>query len=121
MLGNLKEGGLTLPYDLMNPVVMTMDEAIINPVLNVKAALHIDEIPALDGSDPILTSIDHIIASCQQSKKASFSICKNGQHVVQLTLPRTHFRLGENIAVFYAFSESVLPCFHVILVDFDYG
>jgi len=44
---------------------------------------------------------------------ASYDICKNNEHVAQLTFLKTSFRVGESISGMIDFSKSTIPCYQV--------
>ena len=43
----------------------------------------------------------------------TYEICKNNEHVAQLTLPRNVYRLGETIVLILNFTNSTIPCYRV--------
>jgi hypothetical protein len=43
----------------------------------------------------------------------SYDICKNNEHIAQLTLPRLGYKLGENVVAVVNFAKSSIPCYHL--------
>ncbi|KAJ3373476.1 hypothetical protein HDU91_006877 [Kappamyces sp. JEL0680] len=43
----------------------------------------------------------------------SYDICKNNDHICQLSLSRLGYRLGESVTAVLHFSKSSIPCYHV--------
>ncbi len=83
----------------MSPTITTMDSS---SSLNSKLEL---EVPT--------TSIENITNTLQQAGKVSYDICKNNEHIAQLTLPRLGYKLGENVVAVLHFAKSCIPCYHV--------
>jgi hypothetical protein len=65
------------------------------------------------------TSEDNVTNTIQTSAKGiyslivSYDICKNNEHVAQLTLPRLCYRLGEPVTAVFDFSKSSIPVYNV--------
>ncbi|KAJ8326714.1 Golgi membrane exchange factor (Ric1p-Rgp1p) subunit [Batrachochytrium dendrobatidis] len=114
-------------YEIMNPVIINKDESVVTPLqtwskLAVFAPLT-PEVPmsafyqpessratSLTDFEEYTTSMNNIMCVCQTSKKVSYDICKNNEHVAQLTLSRISYRLGETITIIFNFSNGSIPC-----------
>ncbi|KAJ3305446.1 hypothetical protein HDV03_001540 [Kappamyces sp. JEL0829] len=59
------------------------------------------------------SSADNIMHILQASGKVSYDICKNNDHICQLSLSRLGYRLGESVTAVLHFSKSSVPCYHV--------
>nr|KAJ3421987.1 hypothetical protein HK105_001612 [Polyrhizophydium stewartii] len=115
-------------YEIMNPVIVNKDEATVTAVAAsarssafspVSPGGPLSNAPSLSAQnsandfDEFTTTINNIMNVCQSSKKVSYEICKNNEHVAQVTLPRIAYRLGETIAVVLNFTKGSIPCFQV--------
>lgn len=47
------------------------------------------------------------------SPKVSYDICKNNEHIAQLSLARLGYKLGETITAVLSFKNTQTPCYHV--------
>jgi RAB6A-GEF complex partner protein 2 len=59
------------------------------------------------------TSIDNIANTIQNAGRVSYDICKNNEHIAQLSLPRLGYKLGDNVVAVLEFQNSSIPCYHV--------
>ncbi|KAI8930293.1 Rgp1-domain-containing protein [Entophlyctis helioformis] len=114
-------------YEVMNPVIVNKDDATVAAVpppgmgiavpvspggAMAQRAQLLGQASSLD-FDEYTTTMNNIMNFCQSSKKVSYEICKNNEHVAQLTLPRVSHRLGESIQVILNFTNGSIPCFQV--------
>jgi hypothetical protein len=58
-------------------------------------------------------TLDRLNSICQVSQRMIYDICKNNQHVANISLFSTVFKLGDVITVNFNFSDSELRCFHL--------
>eukprot|EP00842_Homolaphlyctis_polyrhiza_P005003 jgi/Hompol1/5503/HPOL_004481-RA len=78
-------------YEIMNPVIVNKDEATVS----------------------VVPQGIHKTAIGTPLSPVSYEICKNNEHVAQLTLPRTSYRLGETITAVLNFTNGSIPCHQV--------
>ncbi|KAJ3217670.1 hypothetical protein HDU67_007493 [Dinochytrium kinnereticum] len=112
LFGKVEGDGSKIVYEILNPVIINTEEAIITPI---EKALAFPK-PARSMNmhdDEQLTLMQNLTLICQRSGKLSFDICKNNEHVAQLKLTRGLYRLGETITGILDFSKSSIPCFQV--------
>ncbi|KAH9257433.1 hypothetical protein BASA84_000755 [Batrachochytrium salamandrivorans] len=115
-------------YEVMSPVVVNKDESIVtaqkstaNTTIFTPTSPEPDGLPgslfapashqaSIMDFNEYTTSMNNIANICQTSKKVSYEICKNNEHVAQLTLARIAYRLGETIVVVLNFTNGTIPC-----------
>ncbi|KAJ3106606.1 hypothetical protein HDU97_005971 [Phlyctochytrium planicorne] len=112
MFGKVEGDGSKLVYDILNPVIVNTEEAIITPVNKANAFPKSKPLIVMH-DDEKLTLMQNLTLICQRSGKLSFDICKNNEHVAQLKLTRGVYRLGEIITGILDFSKSTIPCYQV--------
>ncbi|KAI9011338.1 Rgp1-domain-containing protein [Gaertneriomyces semiglobifer] len=111
-------------YELSNPVIIKKDEATVkletSPHMGIQTLLdHAVPGPrqpvarSLQDPDENPTSFTRLVAVCQSTKRSSYDICKNNEHVAQLVLQRNAYRLGESITGIVDFSNSKIACFQM--------
>ncbi|KNC98948.1 uncharacterized protein SPPG_05908 [Spizellomyces punctatus DAOM BR117] len=117
-------------YEIANPVVINKDEAVVStetvhhalpPTLltldridNRRATVRPrSKTKSLLEKDDIVDCMARTINLCQHTKKVSYDICKNNEHVAQLILPRNVYRLGETVMGMLDFSNSSIPCYQL--------
>lgn len=125
-------------YDVLDPVVVNTDEARVtcaeeNPD-SEKSPLAAQE--ALfdllrrgyddDAQSPVDVaeeqermeylkhpSLHHAMVACQQNSRVTFDICKNTEHVAQLVLTRTAYRIGDSVVGIIKFHRGTVPCYQI--------
>ncbi|KAI8591519.1 Rgp1-domain-containing protein [Geranomyces variabilis] len=128
----VQDDGSRPVYEILSPAVFTKDEANIveetgysalhagifheafAPVAPVSKSRRPDDLSAsLYDREEVVDSLARAIARCQMSRKASYDICKNADHVAQLILHRTTYKLGDTVMGILDFTNSVIPCFRI--------
>ncbi|KAJ3163459.1 hypothetical protein HDU86_000038 [Geranomyces michiganensis] len=120
-------------YEILSPAVFTKDEANIVEETGYSALhagiFHEAFIPAapvlktprrpddpsasLFDREEVVDSLARAIGRCQMSRKASYDICKNADHVAQLVLHKTTYKLGDTVMGILDFTNSAIPCFRI--------
>jgi hypothetical protein len=92
-------------YDVLEPCISRTDQA------NVQEATSNWDLPQqiVPESPDISQSFQNIHQLCQQPKKSTYDICKNNDPVAQLTLLKTHYKLGETVHALLHIAETALP------------
>ncbi|KAI8839901.1 Rgp1-domain-containing protein [Chytridium lagenaria] len=112
VFGRVEGDGSKIVYEILNPVIVNTEEAVITPVVNKGVCVKPQRVMKTEDDDK-LTLMQNLTLICQRSGKLSFDICKNNEHVAQLKLTRGLYRLGEIITGILDFSKSSVPCFQV--------
>lgn len=58
-------------------------------------------------------SLHHAMVACQQNSRVTFDICKNTEHVAQLVLTRTSYRIGDSVVGIIKFHRGTVPCYQI--------
>ncbi|KAI8813823.1 Rgp1-domain-containing protein [Cladochytrium replicatum] len=122
LFGRTEEDGSRPVYEIMKPVVITKDDALVvnesneDQHMQKRQLANQDDAMSPSRSDPVgredrQSSMLNIINMCQTAAKVSFDICKNNEHVAHLSLLRNAYRLGETVTSIITFSNSSIPCF----------
>jgi hypothetical protein len=107
----------------MNPIIINRDDAIVSEISPAQliAAESSRPPPAPDPSNDMMsygdlssrTSWANIVLACQFGRTKTFAICKNNEHVAQVSLLRETYRLGESVSGVISFVGSRVPCYQV--------
>jgi hypothetical protein len=106
-------------YEILKPVILIKDLAVISdgdtppsPLSSIKVLIiAIVKDPELDF---INNTLDNINLKLQKSKKVVYDICKDNEHICQISLPRNSYKLGEIITITLNFSKSLIACHNVL-------
>ncbi|KAJ3176852.1 hypothetical protein HDU87_004784 [Geranomyces variabilis] len=128
----VQDDGSRPVYEILSPAVFTKDEAHIveetgysalhagifheafAPVAPVSKSRRPDDLSvSLYDREEVVDCLARAIARCQMSRKANYDICKNADHVAQLILHRTTYKLGDTVMGILDFTNSVIPCFRI--------
>ncbi|KAI8912345.1 Rgp1-domain-containing protein [Powellomyces hirtus] len=123
----VQDDGSRPTYELMSPAVFTKDESTIAEETNFssvhagfpdefvtgKKKSRDDYSASLYDREELIDCVARTIARCQMSRKVSYDICKNADHVAQLILQKNVYRLGETVMGVLHFSNSTIPCFRM--------
>ncbi|KAI9097387.1 Rgp1-domain-containing protein, partial [Phlyctochytrium arcticum] len=118
-------------YDLKKPIVVRRDTAMIEtvdqdddvlvPRWSKSGTLEVSQsakskhatIKFASDSEEFTDCLSRTMNFSQMSRKVSFDICKNNEHVAKFTLAKSVFRLGEKVLGILDFSAGALPCYRV--------
>ena len=122
---NLDDGSRHI-YEILNPIMMTVDESITKPcdsdfqkpeILNRTERNKVSLLPSSASESQL--NIQQICLYSQRGISniikfiVSYDICKNNEHVAKLILLRGSYRLGDSVVGLINFEKSIVPTIEV--------
>jgi hypothetical protein len=126
---NLDDGSRHI-YEILNPIMMTVDESITKPcdsdfqkpeILNRTERNKVSLLPSSASESQL--NIQQICLYSQRGISniikfiVSYDICKNNEHVAKLILLRGSYRLGDSVVGLINFEKSIVPTIEVIFYN----